>query len=235
MVYINMLFFRSKQSGLLYLITLCAIWMVILLIATSFIYKLEMDGKEIKLQNIHDRIYSHVADTLKVYEVSIESFASMLTAEPNSDFEHARKFARQLRKHYPDIYMFEIAKRIPHSERDDLEQNMRELGYKDFVLHSFGYNSDRQKHPLPVKEFYYPVVFIEPELEQSEGVLGLDLSEGNSVLSEGLEKSFNLNTNVASRPFLLREGIRGYVLCREVNTNYEHYPDNFTSRHDLYA
>ncbi|MDT8453447.1 MAG: CHASE domain-containing protein [Gammaproteobacteria bacterium] len=174
-----------------------------------------MDGKEIKLQNIHDRIYSHVADTLKVYEVSIESFASMLAAKPNSGFKNARKFARQLRNHYPDIYMFEIAKRIPHSERDDLEQKMQELGYKDYVLHSLGYSSDRQKHPLPVKEFYYPIVFIEPELEQSKGVLGLDLSEGNSVLSEGLIKSFNLNTHVASRPFLLMEGIYGYVLYRE--------------------
>lgn len=194
-----------------------------------------MDNKEIKLQNIHDRIYSHVADTLKVYEVSIESFASMLAARPKIDFENARKFAQQLRNHYPNIYMFEIAKRIPHSERDDLEQSMQSLGYKDYVLHSFGYNSDRQIHSLPEKEFYYPVVFIEPELEQSKGILGLDLSEGKSVLSEGLEKSFNLNTNVASRPYLLMEGIRGYVLYREVNINYEYHPSNLKPMHDLYA
>lgn len=226
-----MSFFKNQRSCLLYLISLCAIWLVILLIATSFIYKLEMDGKEIKLQNIHDRIYSHVADTLKVYEVSIASFASMLAAKPNSDFEDARKFAQQLRKHYPDIFMFEIAIKIPHSDRDDLEKKIRELGYQDFVLHSFSYGSDRKNRPLPVKEFYYPVVFIEPELELSKGVLGLDLSAGNSVLSKGLEESFDLNTNVASRPFLLIEGIYGYVLYREVNTNY----DNYTSRHDLYA
>ncbi len=235
MVNINMLYFRNKRSYLLYFITLCAIWLVILLIATSFIYKLEMDGKEIKFKNVNDRIYSHVADTLKVYEVSIESFASMLAAKPNSNYENAREFARQLRKNYPDIYMFEIAKRISHSERDDLEKIMQKLGYNDFVLHSFGYNSDRKEHPVPVKEFYYPVIFIEPELKQSQGILGLDLSEGNSVLSKGFEKSFDLNTNVASRPFLLMEGIRGYVLYREVNTNQENDSYDSTSKQDLYA
>ncbi len=230
-----MLSSRNKRSYLLYLIALCAIWLVILLIASSFIYQFEIDSKETKLNNIHDRIYSHVADTLKVYEVSIESFASMLAAKPNNDFEDARNFARHLRNHYPDIFMFEIAIRISHSERGDLEKYMQKLGYKDFVMHSFSYGSDRKNYPLPVKEFYYPIVFIEPELEHSKGVLGLDLSEGNSVLSKGLEKSFNLNTNVASRPFFLMEGIYGYVLYREVNVNDEYYRDSFTSRHDLYA
>lgn len=230
-----MLFFRNKRTYLLYLISLCAIWLVILLISTSFVYKLEMQGKQIKLQNIHDRIYSHVADALKVYEVSIESFASMLAAKPNNDFEDARKFAQHLRNHYQDIFMFEIAIKISHSERDDLEKYMQKIGYKDFVMHAFSYDLDRKNYPLPVKEFYYPVVFIEPELEHSKGVLGLDLSEGNSVWSKGLEKSFNLNTNVASRPFLLMEGIYGYVLYREVNVNDEYYPDSFISRHDLYA
>lgn len=232
MVNINMLSSRNKR---LYLIALCAIWLVILLIASSFIYQFEIDSKETKLQNIHDKIYFHAADALKVYEVSIESFASMLAAKPNNDFEDARKFARHLRNHYPDIFMFEIAIRISHNERGDLEKYMQKLGYKDFVMHSFSYGSDRKNYPLPVKEFYYPIVFIEPELEHSKGVLGLDLSEGNSVLSKGLEKSFNLNTNVASRPFLLMEGIYGYVLYREVDTNDEYYYDSFTSRHDLYA
>jgi len=43
-----------------------------------------MHDKKIILQNAHDEIYRHISDTIKTYEVSIESFSSLLAAKSNS-------------------------------------------------------------------------------------------------------------------------------------------------------
>ncbi|MCK5663202.1 MAG: diguanylate cyclase [Thiotrichaceae bacterium] len=194
-----------------------------------------MNAVEEKFQNIHESIYRHIADSIKIYEVSIESFAGVLTTEQGNDYKNARRFAKQLRRHYPDIYMFEIAKRISHGERDELERNMQNSGYSNFMVHTFGYDSDRKSHLSPAKDIYYPVVFIEPELRESMGVLGLDLSDSSSILKDALERSFDKQTHVASRPFKLIENNQGYILYRELRAVEVESRHELIPRQNLYA
>ena len=231
----NILLSKTKQPHAQYIIALCVVWLTIFIIFFSFIINHEVNAVEEKFKNIHETIYRHIADSIKVYEVSIESFASVLATESSNDYKNTRRFAKQLRSHYPDIYMFEIAKRISRGERDELERNMKNSGYSSFVIHTFGYDSDRKSHLSPVKDIYYPIVFIEPELRESMGVLGLDLSESSSILKDALERSFDKQTHVASRPFKLIESNRGYILYREVRSVEVEPRPELIPRQNLYA
>ncbi len=150
MINLNILLLKSRNPYTQYIIALCLVWLTLFIIFFSFIINYEVNAVEEKFQNIHETIYRHIADSIKIYEVSIESFAGVLTTEQSNDYKNARRFARQLRRHYPDIYMFEIAKRISRAERDELERSMQNSGYSDFMVHTFGYDSDRKSHLSPV-------------------------------------------------------------------------------------
>lgn len=228
---------KQDRTHLKYIIALGMIWATIFFISLSLILKNELSEAQESFQNTHNKIYQHLTDTAKIYEVSIESFASVLAINSNNygRYEYARLFAQQIRNHYPDIYMLEIAKRISHKERDGLKEEMRKSGYKDFEIHTFGYDTDRNTHASPQNELYYPIVFIEPELDKSKGVLGLDLLDGSSILKDALERAFNKQKHVASRPFNLMEGNRGYILYREVgNSNKDEWLELEEGR-NLYA
>ena len=235
MINLNILLLKSRNPYTQYIIALCLVWLTLFIIFFSFIINYEVNAVEEKFQNIHETIYRHIADSIKIYEVSIESFAGVLTTEQSNDYKNARRLARQLRRHYPDIYMFEIAKRISRAERDELERSMQNSGYSDFMVHTFGYDSDRKSHLSPVKDIYYPIVFIEPELRESMAVLGLDLSDSSSILKDALERSFDKQTHVASRPFKLIENNQGYILYRELREVEVEPRPELIPRQNLYA
>lgn len=214
----NTLSAKFKKSYVQYIIAICAVWLTLFILFAFFIFNHEIETIEEKFLNIHNKIYEHLVDKTKIYDVSIESFASVLTTESSNDYKNARRFAQQLRIQYPDIYMLEIAKRTSRDERYILEKNMQDSGYSNFVIHTFSYDGDRKSHVSTDKDIYYPIVFIEPELKASMGVLGLDLSDSSSVLKDALERSFDKQTHVASKPFKLIEKNRGYILYREVRT-----------------
>ncbi len=52
--------------------------------------------KKIILQNVHDEIDRHISDTIKTYEVSIESFSSLLAAKSNSHLMKSTIYLRPL-------------------------------------------------------------------------------------------------------------------------------------------
>lgn len=199
-----------------YIILLSTIWAAILL--ALFIWIISHEIEELRSDYIATdmALQRYASDAVKVNEVAIESFASFIAAYTGPNPKIIRTFARQLLDHYPDIYMLEIATRIPHDEREKLRNEMRLLGYKNFTIHTFSYEKDRTSRISPEKESYYPIVFIEPEIKGAMGVLGLDLSDSSSILKDALARSFHQQNYVASRPFELMEGERGYLLYREV-------------------
>lgn len=226
---------KARQSYKHYIVVLFLLWLTVFASFFALIINHEMNLIQEKFHEIHDKIYRHISDSIKVYEVSIESFASVLATEPENDYKDARRFAKQIRSHYPDIYMLEIAKRVSREDRNQLEEDMQNAGYSDFVIHTFGYDSDRKSHISPIKDVYYPIVFIEPELKESMGVLGLDLSESSSLLKDALQRSFDKRTHVASKPFNLIESNRGYILYREVNPTKDESRLELTPKQKLYA
>lgn len=206
-----------QQVHIPYLLGLLGVWLAIFLLSFSFVLRSEIRQIETTYKALHEDLTRHIVEKSKTFEVSLWSFATFLASTPDPDLSNARKFVKLLRSYYPDIYMLEIAKRVPHAGRTQLEQVMRSSGYPDFEIHTFSYETDRKPRVSELREAYYPIVFIEPESPEVMGVLGLDLADTSSLLNDALQRSFNQREHVASRPFDLLEGRRGYLLYREVN------------------
>lgn len=178
-----------------------------------------------------DRAITHISQNISTYDVALEGFANYLSLSGDAEDSEVRSYVQGIRKLYPDIYMFEISSRISRSQRDFFERSMRAKGYTDFRIHGFDYEKRQPVDQLPEREDYYPIRFIEPETENTRSVLGLDLAYGSEVLVETILATLSSPRAIASRPFTLMEGGRGYVLYRPVALTPEQadsrYPISF--------
>ena len=199
-----------------YRFAIIGIWLIVLLLSVLLLLQGEISRIKSDFQALTGRLQLAVKDRIALQEISLEGFANFLSAMPELDLDRARYYVKRWRERYPEVYMMEIAQRLDHAERDDFVKKMRAAGYAGFEIHTFGFESDRAAHLSPEKDVYYPIVFIEPELPSVKGVLGLDLSDTSSILKSALERSYAKQRLVASKPFDLMEGRRGYVMYRPV-------------------
>lgn len=184
-----------------------------------FIFQIQSETNRIRsdIAIYAENIHNYIDDRTRLYETVLEGFSSYLSAEQGLKIDKAREYVRNLRKQYPDIYMMEISRRITDDERNAFEKEMQEAGHPDFNIHVFDYEDNRKFKPSKSRDIYYPIVFMEPELPESKGVLGLDLADTSSILNSALHRSSKLGTQVASMPFNLIENKSGYILYRPVS------------------
>lgn len=167
-----------------------------------------------ELKNLGHNFLQHVSDRALVSETAVEGFAAFIAAMEQFDQEKAEVYADKLLKRYPFLYMFEVARRIPHVQRSATEAELAHR-YPGYRIRRFTYESDRAWVPAEPADYYYPITFQQPFFRHGDNVTGLDiLSSG--VLKVAMEMSFKRGEPVATRPFDLAEGGRGYVLHRPV-------------------
>jgi len=196
---------------------LTLLWLVLLFSALAAVAYDGWGRARHEFDDKASRADQFVADRTRLYEASLQEFANFVGAMPQVDFVRARQYVRELCARYPDIYMLELAERVTATNRPALREAMRRLTGRPFAIHVFGYDSSRTVVPAPVRDTYYPVVFAEPQRPGTAAVLGLDVAASASVLREAMARAFALGTEVASHPFELLEGRRGYVLYRPVS------------------
>lgn len=166
-----------------------------------------------------EQAITQVESKVHNFEIALEGFTNFLAISGDLSDEEIRAYVQGVRRLYPDLYMFEISSRVDHHQRAEFEQQMREKGYHQFKIHGFDYDGERQVTEIAKQQVYYPIRFIEPETEANIEVLGLDLSSTSSVLEETMAASVLHPRPIASRPFRLLEGGKGYVLYRPVVSN----------------
>jgi diguanylate cyclase (GGDEF)-like protein len=181
------------------------------------------------------RVYEFVVDRTRDYESAVEGFASFVGGMSEFDFQSAREYVRQLRGRFSDIYMIELAYRVAGERRQAFEQEMRQAGNADFTIHFFSYDTDRKIVAAPPRPYYYPIVFVEPEPAQASAILGLDVVGSSNILEDAMARSFTSGTEVASLPFDLLEGRRGYVLYRPVAASPGSEPIESSMQQPVYA
>ncbi|QKQ25136.1 CHASE domain-containing protein [Candidatus Reidiella endopervernicosa] len=158
----------------------------------------------------------HVNDRTRIYEASLEGFASYIAATPQVNLDNVRRYAQLIRKQFPYIYMMELSQRVTPAERTGLVRRMRTAGYADFEIHTFGYESDRKVHSVAESEVYYPVVFIEPEVPEVMDELGIDLLSTSATLEQTVRRSLMAGRQIASRPFKTVDGVLVYLIFQPV-------------------
>lgn len=158
------------------------------------------------------QLASHVNDRALIAETALEGFAAFTMSFKTFSHNAAAEYASSLIDRYPFLYMFEVAVRTPHSERELLEQRLAEI-YPDFRIRHFDYDNQRRWADAPAAEHYYPIIFQWPEFTDERKIVGLDLYS-SEVLIDAMQRSIRLGMPVASKPFFLAENVNGYVIHR---------------------
>ncbi|MEH6811967.1 MAG: CHASE domain-containing protein, partial [Motiliproteus sp.] len=87
-----------------------------------------------------DLAVQQIETKVNTFELALAGFANFLAVAGDIDDPEIRTYVQGIRKLYPDLYKFEIARRIEHAERSRFEQAMVEKGYPDFLIHGFDYD-----------------------------------------------------------------------------------------------
>lgn len=165
---------------------------------------------------IASQTFAEVESRVDLFELALEGFANFLAISGSDDDKSIRVYAQGVRKLYPELYMFEVASRVEHAQRQDFEQSMRAKGFPDFFIHAFDNASDGAAEAIGQRPFYYPIRFMEPQSPASAPLMGLDLGNSAIGLVDTLMRSLNASRPMASRIFELLEGGKGYVIYRPV-------------------
>ena len=196
-----------------------SIWALGTLGILAFILVSDLNRAEAELDALGDGYLQHVSDRALISETAIEGFAAFIDSMDELDHAKAKAYASRLLERYPFLYMFEVAKRVSDTDRAAVETALA-AEYPGFYIKQFSYESDRAWRPAEPSAVYYPVVFQEPLLK-GENLIGLDIHSSN-FLKSAMEASFERGEPVATQPFELAEGGRGYVLHGSVEYKGKH-------------
>ena len=177
---------------------------------------IEFGHVKLAFEDVATQTFREIEARADRFELALEGFANFIAIVDDPEDAQIRAYTQGLRQLYPEIYMFEIATLVRHSERDSFEQSMRDRGLSNFSIHGFDYDDTRQLKAVEESPFYYPIRFIEPESPETQSLLGLDLVSTSSILVTAINKSLAAPRAIASDPFELLEGGMGYVIYRPV-------------------
>ena len=190
---------------------LCSLVLMVVLVTKTVISTQRNDFK----QDANTAIY-HIQEQILTNDVALAGFSSLFaTLDPN-DLQETRDFTQYMRAAYPHIYMFEAMFRVDVSQKLQHEEDMRALGYPDYKITPYGTEKKPINQPdqaLTGARAHYPIVFIDPFFASLEGLMGFDMMSVSNM-RETLLASIASGTPVASKPFNLREGGRGYALIK---------------------
>ncbi len=188
-------------------------WSLVTLVLIGLIVGLNIKNAELEFRDNANFVQDAIFAKLKVNEALIDGFAAFFRIMPENNYERARGYARDLRSKHPHIYKLEAQVQVAKDRREEFERTMQAAGFKDFRIKAFSYSTDRQWQDVAAKEFYFPIVFMEPVTKESRVVHGLDVDSA-APLQKALRQAMESNFPVASAPFELVQGGRAYVLFR---------------------
>jgi PAS domain S-box-containing protein len=191
------------------------IWLILLVAVLSSIVALDLQRAATNFNESVNQHYQQANDRVNVIESILEGFAAIVSVTNDPDRERIRSYAQKILEEYPQIFMFEIAEKVPHDKLAAFTEYYRRTMGPDYRVKGFSYGSDRQWQPVGMTPYHMPIVFMEPFPEQSREVMGLDLGS-NDFFVRALQESERLNQSLSTEPFTLVEGDLAYVIHRPV-------------------
>ena len=153
-------------------------------------------------------------------ETILKGFSALFSAVSNTEPNKASRYVNQVIESNPHIFALEIIQKIAKNQLSEFVAKKRTQGIENFSVKSFSYASNRKWHSLKEKDFYYPIIFMEPMRPGSEDVLGLDI-ESVPFLQQAMTESIQRRTSVASHPFRLVEGNLAYVVFHPISPAFQ--------------
>jgi diguanylate cyclase (GGDEF)-like protein len=214
--------FRHHGHGRYYMLAFL-LWLLASSAAFIFVLRTSVDQRENEFREYSANIHTHLRDKLRANEAVLYGFAGFLGAISVNTNDSARNsakiYANSVLERYPHIHMLEIVRKLARSEVDSYSAQLRRTVLPNFQIRQFDYNNDRQWRTLPEKDFYYPVIFMAPELPEAAGIYGLDI-DSLEGLKHALLRSEKEGVPVSSEPFRLVEGDVAYVMFRPAISSF---------------
>lgn len=178
----------------------------------------DMNTAKLLLINSVNSHYQQVSDRVRTNEAVLEGFAALVSSMQDQDQPRIRKYAKEMLKQYPHIFMFEIVEAVPYEKLDAFIKHYRATVNPDFRIKRFGYETDRKLKSIKKQDIYLPIVFMEPFPPESQEVLGLDLFS-NNFFNRSFKKNLPYKRSVITEPFKLIEGDLAYLIYKPISMN----------------
>lgn len=199
------------------------LWLLASSTVLVFVLRTSIEQSESEFREYATGIHTHLRDKLRANEAVLYGFASFLGAiGVNTDDgarNSARIYANSVLERYPHIHMLEIVRKLAKGEVDAYSAQLRRTVLPGFEVRQFNYSTDRQWRALPEKDYYYPVVFMAPELPETAAIYGLDIASQDG-LKNALRRSEQEGIPVSSEPFRLVEGEVAYTMFRPAISSF---------------
>lgn len=206
---------RLRPLTRLYLL-IVIVWFVFVAVLVGFIISSELREEQQQFQRSGDALFQQLSNKTEINESVIEGFASLLASSRQHEWQQLRQYARRIQRRYPHIHTFEIAQEVGHDNLPEFIADMRRRIDPEFRIARFDFNQRRQWLNVRARERYIPIVFMEPMQADNRAILGLDLAS-HQLFRQALQQSRHTDVPVASQPFRLLEGQRGFLLHRAVS------------------
>jgi diguanylate cyclase (GGDEF)-like protein len=145
-------------------------------------------------------------------ESILEGFSAFLSALESVDRESTSRYARQILARYPHVYGLEVLVTVKNIDLANFIAEQKQSWFPEFKVTAFNYMTDhRSWQPVQKKPQYNPIIFVEPMLPNTRQLIGVDM-DSSPFMRDALNQSKKRQSSVATIPFNLIEGPRGYIL-----------------------
>ena len=196
------------------------LWLLSLVLVMATIVAWVINSQRITFDiDSNDAMYN-INEQLLINDAALAGFGSILASVGPNNLDPARNFTKHMRDTYPHIYMFEALVSVDPANKTKHEVQMRGLGYPGYKVTRYVSKknpSGKAANLVNGVPMHFPIFFIDPYLESVKGLMGFDMMSVASM-RDPLLASLATGEPVASQPYKLKEGGRGYALIKVLDT-----------------
>jgi diguanylate cyclase len=206
--------FKTKPFWIYGLVFL--VWAALMSIPTVLVFKFVLHEAEVAFNQRVVQLRESIELIARDNESILEGFTAFLSAIEYADRESASRYARQILARYPHIYALEVALIVKQDDLAEFAARQKRSWFPQFEVKAFDYVAgNRTWQAVTKKAIYNPIIFVEPMSTNTKQLIGADVDSA-PFLRDAISKSKKLQSSVATIPFKLVEGPRGYALFHPV-------------------
>lgn len=111
---------RTKRHHLYFLL----VWLALCLFCLHMVIGSEIKTAEQQFNQDINELATDVQQKLLANDAVLSGFSAFLQAVAETDQEATARYAAAAMAPYPHIYMLEVAREVPHREKDRLEESI---------------------------------------------------------------------------------------------------------------
>ena len=191
-------------------------WAAVASVTTGLVFKLALHEAEVAFNQRVVQLHENIELIARDNESILEGFTAFLSAIEYVDRESASRYARQILARYPHVNALEVAVIVKRNDLTEFIASQKRSWFPQFKVKAFSNVTDHYTgQAVEKKPIYTPIIFIESISPNTQQLIGVDMDSA-PLLRDALNQSKKLQASVATVPFKLVEGSRGYVLFHPV-------------------